>query len=658
MNSRITTDVIINDLNDYSWPIMVGGPNPINIIFGNDLICTDSSQYFNILSDNVTIDGDGYVLAIDNVVNFPGLVICNPGTLSGIVIQNITMSCGSSILSSYNGWIAQGFFSSNINSQIINCSSDGPIIDAGGICGQYCSCIISNCTTSGEISGYVAGGICCQNCICTINDCSTSGTITNQSSGICGQQSTYTLNNCSSSGSIISGAGISFNAVEGILNNCSSSGNINSGSCGIGNSFVNCVLNNCHSSGTLESNCSGILLMSSNCTLNNCWTSGNILGSFSSGINVNNQGVNTLNYCYFIGKIIAEQCAGISNSVDDINVILNYCYATQNPAFNSCSISIGLATLNYCYCLYFPTTDLKATITTSYNANGFWSDSEAITAFGGSIPAEYTSIGHNTPYLLTSFNKSQYASSSSIVNRDTPFTISATAVNQTNYKLYINVPELSTLQVENDGTIIDTGENIPGVYILNIVSSETGTLSNTENTYRNYNIAPYELTVDASCFEENTIILTPSGYVKIKDLKIGDLVEIYTSDPNNKYKKIIHLFKSAIKNNLSNERTKDSMYIMDDLELTGGHSVLVDKLTSKEEELMSKYWPIMQKINDKYLLLTFANNNFIKKIDNKIYNVYQLVLESDNNKEAYGVYAGNNNILCETMCLEYYNSAK
>jgi hypothetical protein len=158
-----------------------------------------------------------------------------------------------------------------------------------------------------------------------------------------------------------------------------------------------------------------------------------------------------------------------------------------------------------------------------------------------------------------------------------------------------------------------------------------------------------------SCFVEGSQILcvvnNEEEYIKIEDLKIGDSVKTYNNSP----KKISYLLKKPFKNDKSySQICKLSNYPnkTKDLFLTGGHSILVDELTEDQKEKTEKVWKGTRKIDDKYLLLTFIDENAEKIDDEQEYNVYHLALENDDENGQYGIYA--NGILTESMSISYY----
>jgi hypothetical protein len=158
-----------------------------------------------------------------------------------------------------------------------------------------------------------------------------------------------------------------------------------------------------------------------------------------------------------------------------------------------------------------------------------------------------------------------------------------------------------------------------------------------------------------NCFVEGSEILcvinNEEEYVKIEDLKIGDSVKTYNNSP----KKISYILKNTFKNDKSySQICKLSNYPNQtkDLFLTGGHSILVDELTQEQKEKTEKVWGQPRKIDDKYLLLAFIDENAEKIEDEKEYNVYHIALENEDKHGQYGIYV--NGILSETMSLDCY----
>jgi hypothetical protein len=89
-----------------------------------------------------------------------------------------------------------------------------------------------------------------------------------------------------------------------------------------------------------------------------------------------------------------------------------------------------------------------------------------------------------------------------------------------------------------------------------------------------------------------------------------------------------------------------------DLYLTGGHSILVDKLTEKQKHKTHNIWKNLEKIENKFKLLCFIDERTKKVEDNKDYNVYHIVLDNNDINGQYVIYA--NGILTETMSINWY----
>jgi hypothetical protein len=95
--------------------------------------------------------------------------------------------------------------------------------------------------------------------------------------------------------------------------------------------------------------------------------------------------------------------------------------------------------------------------------------------------------------------------------------------------------------------------------------------------------------------------------------------------------------------------------LIEDLIITGAHSILVDKLTENQEKYIKSIGDRL-KIDDKYLLLSCTSSDFKKIEDNNLYTYYHFTLENDDENKQYGVYA--NGILTESQSKKDFISHK
>jgi hypothetical protein len=329
---KINNDVYINL--STSLPITITNTNPtytLKVLLENDLTFTDSNRYFICDSENIqfgseslNIDGSRPTITIDNITNYLGFIQNGTSSLDGfnnIYIYNLKITTlNSSTMSSDAGWFGQSYFGKNaINNYIINCSSDGPIIDAGGgIIGGYASnngnLKIIGCSSSGntgQYSGGIVGFYAAQNGgEITCESCFSTGIINIDSGGIFGY--------------------ISGNFGTTIAKNCYSIGNITSNTSGgiYGSSSGdngNAYAENCYSLGNIDANCGGIYGYNAApnggiCIARNCYSNG-LITTLGNGIygSSKNIGASEIN-CYASDGIWSKSIAntnltGIPNVV-------------------------------------------------------------------------------------------------------------------------------------------------------------------------------------------------------------------------------------------------------------------------------------------------------------------------------------------------------
>ena len=158
------------------------------------------------------------------------------------------------------------------------------------------------------------------------------------------------------------------------------------------------------------------------------------------------------------------------------------------------------------------------------------------------------------------------------------------------------------------------------------------------------------------CFKESTKILTDKGYIKIENLKKGDLIQTL----KNGFVPVYQIGISTISNQASSIRIKDQLYLLcsfnykeifEDLVLTGSHSILVDTIP---DSLINPVKGLLGNIyvtDDKYRLPVCLDPRSIVYKGLGQHNIYNIALENDNYCSNYGIYA--NGLLVES-CSKMY----
>ncbi len=253
--TNITSDITITqtwvNANTGSYTISDG----VTVTFGENLTITNTTQYFEIIGSNVTIDGAGYTVTINGVANFTGLVKSLTG--ANVLIKNIIVNTsGSPTLAIGAGYIAASYN----NATITNCYSSGSVNgkNSGGIAGRNNTGIISNCYSTGTISGQNAGGIAGFSNSGLISDCYSTGAISGvESGGIAGSYNKGNISNCYTSSNIsgVGAGGIAAFYNSGNISNCYTSGIISGQYSGGIAGYNNLgAISNCRSSGVKNHN--------------------------------------------------------------------------------------------------------------------------------------------------------------------------------------------------------------------------------------------------------------------------------------------------------------------------------------------------------------------------------------------------------------------
>jgi len=169
------------------------------------------------------------------------------------------------------------------------------------------------------------------------------------------------------------------------------------------------------------------------------------------------------------------------------------------------------------------------------------------------------------------------------------------------------------------------------------------------------------VTNDPVCFDQDTLILglnemMEEVYIPIKFLKKGDFVKTYLHG----FRRIDIIHSGELFNvpfiwqhSMYKMEKTDENGLLDDLIVTGGHSILVDEISDVEKENLKILGlpDYNGKIDDKLLLLVSASEKFVQINDNNKYTYFHFTLEAEDDCQRFGIWA--NGVLTETTCKDY-----
>ena len=198
-----------------------------------------------------------------------------------------------------------------------------------------------------------------------------------------------------------------------------------------------------------------------------------------------------------------------------------------------------------------------------------------------------------------------------------------------------------------------------GVFSGNNLSYLTINTDSNKMYVRQQSLNPIIYTsTDSYCFNKGTKILCMNNqleeeYINIELLQIGDFVKTYKHG----YRKVSRVITGILINNP--KKWNMCMYkmaktptnrLIEDLIVTGGHSLLVDAISDAEQKKydemgLTDFSKIT--IDNKRLLLACVSDQFYAIQDTDVYTYYHLLLENnDDDDERFGIWA--NGILTET----------
>ena len=171
----------------------------------------------------------------------------------------------------------------------------------------------------------------------------------------------------------------------------------------------------------------------------------------------------------------------------------------------------------------------------------------------------------------------------------------------------------------------------------------------------------YEKNNKEICFSRGTLIKCylnrRERYIPIENIEQGTWVRTY----NNEFKRVKYILNS--KSNGTENHSMTNLYCMRkekspdllcDLYVTGGHAILYDKLTAKQQKNMTTIDNYCKNhdikydmtIDGKFKLLACYDTNFKEVKKEEPIEIYHIVLENKNKECNYGIYA--NGILVES----------
>ena len=258
--------------------------------------------------NNLTISGGGYLGMFGKIAG--SAEICDVG------LENISITGSGSYVGGLVGWNQWG--------SVSNCYSSGDVTGddyIGGLVGNN-SGSVSNCYSSGSVTGddYI-GGLVGENYFGDISNSYSSGDVTGDDNvgGLVGVNDYGSVSNCYSSGNVTgddSVGGLVGVNDYGSVSNCYSSGDVTgSGSYVGGLVGVNDYgsVSNCYSSGNVTGydSVGGLVGRNYNGSVSNCYSSGDVTGSGSyvGGLVGDNYRGNVSN-CYSSGNVTGDDSVG------------------------------------------------------------------------------------------------------------------------------------------------------------------------------------------------------------------------------------------------------------------------------------------------------------------------------------------------------------
>ena len=312
------------------------------------------------------------------------------------------------------------------------------------------------------------------------------------------------------------------------------------------------------------------------------------------------------------------------------------------------NLSSGPTIVSDCYFLVASSTESNPSII--IDIQGLLTLSNIYIVCGNTYSSEYTS----TSLYLISYNRG----SGTVTN------LYSNAQNFTVTRAQISDPPLTQTNVVSSYTWLTapTFSNLSAwidsvsPYLLSVFQNYPFNSS----VYTLYNLAPAFLP-SPICFNSGTLILcygpTEDIWKPVESLKKGELVKTYLHG----YRRIDTIISTEIENNCHGlfecmyrlPKTKD---MMEDLIVTGGHSIMEDELPQEVLEMyeMNDWFDGGKDsmIDGKYMVLACLSDKFEKVMTKEKFQIYHFALENDGDEnKRYLVWA--NQVLTETPSKAY-----
>ena len=384
------------------------------------------------------------------------------------------------------------------------------------------------------------------------------------------------------------------------------------------------------------------------------------VGTYTIDWGDGNVDINTTNHTYVSAGNYTVQVNG--TNVTNFNGINPKNLLTSCTSFGE----IGLTDLNSAFYLESNLTSVPTVLPSNVTNTSYMFYSAVY--FNGDISGWNTSSVTNMSFMFYgefTFNGNISTwNTSSVTDMSYMFT-GASSFNQNIGSWNISAVTNMISMLNNSGITTDTFDSILNGWAINYATPVSITLGAAGLTYTEGNLGYITLTLtygwtiqaEPTCFKEGTKILTIDGYQPIETLKIGDLIMTLEGE----CRPIIIVGKSTITHQASKDRIKNQFYIykkennnelIEDLIITGGHSILVDdfKNTYEENKNSDYFGGENLAIYNKYRLLACVDEDAeVYDIPGR-YTIYHIALDGKEDIP-YGIFA--NGLLVESCCPMY-----